>query len=68
MARPSSCSVHTSWRACCVTHAAASVHSATRQMDPTCANLEKEEHIQRLQPQRFHRKEITGQQLMLMLT
>jgi hypothetical protein len=37
-------------------------------MNPTSADLDEEEHIQRLQPQRFHGEEITGQQLMLMLT
>jgi hypothetical protein len=37
------------------------------EMNPAGANLDKEEHIQRLQSQRFHCGEITGQQLLLML-
>ena len=36
-------------------------------MNPASADLNKEEHIQGLQSQRFHREEITGQQLLLML-
>jgi hypothetical protein len=36
-------------------------------MNPASAHLDKEEHIQGLQPQRFHREEITGQHLVLML-
>jgi hypothetical protein len=36
-------------------------------MNPTRPDLDKEEHIQRLQPQRFHGEEITSQQLLLML-
>jgi hypothetical protein len=36
-------------------------------MNPASADLNKEEHIQRLQTQRFHREEITGEQVLLML-
>ena len=36
-------------------------------MNPTRADLDEEEHRERLQPQRFHSEEITGQQLVLML-
>jgi len=36
-------------------------------MDPAGADLDKEEYIQRFQPQCFHRKEITRQQLLLVL-
>jgi hypothetical protein len=36
-------------------------------MDPAGADLEKEEDLQRFQPQCFPRKEITRQQLLLVL-
>jgi hypothetical protein len=36
-------------------------------MDSPRAELDEEEHIQGFQPQRFHRKEITGQELVLVL-
>ena len=40
---------------------------AASHMDPAGADLDKEEYIQRFQPQCFHRKEITRQQLLLVL-
>jgi len=43
------------------------VRGTSSQMNATRPKLDEEEHLERLQPQRFYGEEITGQQLLLML-
>src|SRR5690349_6856805 len=67
IACPCSCSFHTNCRGGTSDPLGFWPRGAASQMNSTRADLDEEEHVQRLQAQGFYGEEITHQELLLML-